>query len=159
MVTRVFLTPTKSYWTCFAIPTAANIMNMSNATTAVEMMVRAGHGASDQVLSCIKHIVTHQKENGAIMPGAAHHPNTHTFGKSRPVRNSTSSTRTFQPVKWNYIFFLLWNFTGWLRFVYFFVSKLQQLYVSAARRYVNIDTAWMCSRLAAWKPCTCNIRV
>lgn len=119
MVTRVFLTPTKSYWTCFAIPTAANIMNMSNATTAVEMMVRAGHGASDQVRSCMKHIVTHQKENGAIMPGAAHHPNTHTFGKSRPVRNSTSSTRTFQPVKWNYIFFLLWNFTGWLRFVYF----------------------------------------
>lgn len=99
MVTRVFLTPTKSYWTCFAIPTAANIMNMSNATTAVEMMVRAGHGASDQVRSCMKHIVTHQKENGAIMPGAAHHPNTHTFGKSRPVRNSTSSTRTFQPVK------------------------------------------------------------
>lgn len=98
-VKYLYLTPMKSYWTCFEMDIAAQIKNNTTEKPAVITMLVASQGGSIQLGVSRNQSAVHHAVNGASTPMTTNHPNTQYLRRLYPMRNSISSTNTFHPVK------------------------------------------------------------
>lgn len=89
----------KSYCTCLATDTAANIVIVAKIVQRVAAMPEHSQGALVQLISSRKNDIDHHNVKGIIIPGVAHQPNTQYVTSLVSIKNSISCTSTFQPDK------------------------------------------------------------